>query len=324
MVACTPLFFDEDPPNSKAATFEEFWKGIDETWPEFANKNVNWDSMYNVYHPLVSDPNSPHQLTSIFQQMVNHLKDGHTGVYMKQGTGVTYIGYKPTIEENFYGIQWIRSHYLNDQQTNGIISYQKLNSEVGYVYINDFMSSLDKYSIIDEIIRAFDGVKGIIIDVRGNGGGGSRQANMIASRFIVQNTTYGYSRYRTGRSRTAMSDFVPFELESDGAERFLGKVIVLTNRQTYSAAELFVLSMRASGHVIVMGDNTGSGSGTNPILKELPNGWTYRVSSVLLCDLSKQPISDGVVPDIRVSTLQTDNVLGKDTIIEAAIAEILK
>lgn len=323
--ACTSLFFDEDPPNTHVATFDHFWSGIDEIWPEFSTKQVNWDSMYTVYRPLVDLTKNDKDLILIFHAMIKHLRDGHTGLYIKQQVGLPYYGYqKDSVPANFFGYQWLRANYLQDAVFNSVVTYDKLSPDVGYVYISSFGASQDQYEIIDQIIKEFKGMKGIIIDVRGNGGGSSINADIIASRFITQRTTCFYNRYRTGRERMAMSDYVPIELDPDGPEKFMGKVVVLTNGQVFSAAEGFVLAMRASGHVTVMGDNTKGGSGTRPVLKELPNGWVYRVSSTLLCDLAKQPINDGIAPDILVSTTEADHIARKDTIIEAAITEILK
>jgi hypothetical protein len=75
-------------------------------------------------------------------------------------------------------------------------------------------------------------------------------------------------------------DFSPPEddhLEPSGRARFLGPVALLTNRRTFSAAESFVLAMRATPNVTVIGDITGGGSG-NPIQREMPNGWTFTIS----------------------------------------------
>ena len=46
-------------------------------------------------------------------------------------------------------------------------------------------------------------------------------------------------------------------------------------------------------NVTVIGDNSGGGSGSRPILKELPNGWAYRVSSSLVSGVDKIGIGLG-------------------------------
>lgn len=90
------------------------------------------------------------------------------------------------------------------------------------------------------------------------------------------------------------------------------------NRYSYSATEDFILSMKTFSTVAAIGDNTGGGSGSRPIQRELPNGWTYRVSSMLVTGPDKVPITAGIPPNIRVMITKTDSLNGIDPIIEMA------
>jgi len=74
----------------------------------------------------------------------------------------------------------------------------------------------------------------------------------------------------------------------------------------------------------LIGDNTGGGSGSRPILKELPNGWAYRVSTTLVSGLDKLPITNGIAPDIRVLINKSDSINGVDPVIEKAKVTVLK
>lgn len=318
--SCQDLFFEKDPDNSKEAVFDYFWKGIDETWPQFATKPVNWDSLYAVYRPKVNPSMHDQTLLSYFQVMLNALGDAHVNVYPRN---LPVLSYQYSFPKNTYGFSWLRNHYLKNARDNEVVSQARVHPEVGYIYIPSFGGSQGAYEVIDQILSEFQDAKGVIIDIRNNGGGSTNNSEVISSRFITQKTTYAFSRFRTGTDRNVMSDFVPNSFEPHDDTKYPGKVIVLIGRQTFSTAEDFSLNMRSAG-ALLMGDNTLGGSGSKPVLKELPNGWLYRVSTRLIHTLSKEPITDGIVPDFKVALLKADSINGKDTILESAIREIIK
>jgi len=314
------MFLGEAPPNTPVAVFDEFWKGVDATWPEFQTRGLDWDSVYALYRPLVGNGTTDFQLRAILTNMSFTLKDSHTTIYPTTGGA---IGYLPARPRNFYGIEWVKSRYSTTYKDDGIIAYGLIHPDVGYIHIRSFGNSLDRYQVINTIMQQFANKKGIIIDVRDNGGGGDDRGRVISNWFVDERRTYGYYRWRTGSGREQMGDFVAAETERV-RDPYTGKVAVLTNCNSYSATENFVMVMGSLPNVVLVGDNTGGGSGTKPILKELPNGWTYRVSSMLFCNVNKLPITGGIPPDLAVHTSKADSVARKDSIIEAALTELLK
>jgi C-terminal processing protease CtpA/Prc len=100
-------------------------------------------------------------------------------------------------------------------------------------------------------------------------------------------------------------------------------VVVLTSRLTSSSAESFVMYMRELPSVTIVGDTTGGGTGS-PVFRELPNGWTYRLSTAYAETADKKVVDmKGIIPDVTVQTLVADSISGVDRIIEKAL-EILK
>ena len=71
---------------------------------------------------------------------------------------------------------------------------------------------------------------------------------------------------------------LPFMWNLPTASAGKRKVVVLTNRHSYSATNDFVNSMRCFPNVTLVGDKTGGGSGL-PFSSELPNGWGVRFSA---------------------------------------------
>ena len=73
--------------------------------------------------------------------------------------------------------------------------------------------------------------------------------------------------------------------------------------------------------IIQLGDWTGGGSGL-PFSSELPNGWSVRFSASPHFDKNKQPLEEGIEPDIAINMSESDQLKHKDTLIEKAF-EIL-
>ena len=85
------------------------------------------------------------------------------------------------------------------------------------------------------------------------------------------------------------NDFISKEryIEPKGQMIFTKPIAVLTNRETYSAAEGFVEMMMLFPQIVLIGGNTGGGSGGTAYY-ELPNGLTYRITN------SDSDISNGI------------------------------
>lgn len=99
--------------------------------------------------------------------------------------------------------------------------------------------------------------------------------------------------------------------------------MILTNRRCYSATNDFVNAMRSieDTEIIQLGDRTGGGSGL-PFSSELPNGWSIRFSASPHFDKNKQPLEEGIAPDVAINMSKEDQLENKDTLIEKAF-EIL-
>ncbi|MFQ5636996.1 MAG: S41 family peptidase [bacterium] len=307
-----------DPESTPEKNFEILWNDFDKTYSFFELKNINWDSLYAVYRPQVTRQTAGEQLFEIISTMLAHLKDGHVVVRTPHGI-YSYTGWYDQFPENFLGISHIKSQYLADFSQSDPITYGLLNDDIAYLHIKIFGARNESYKVIDRIVEDFQSLKGIVVDVRSNGGGSDRNAETVASRFAEKKRLYRYVQYRNGPRHSDFTDLFPGYIEPEGQKQFTKPVVLLTNRSCFSATETFVLAMRILPHVTVIGDTTGGGTG-NPVSRELPNGWTYRLSSWIEYTSEKEPFEGiGLAPDIPVGISPADSLLGKDTILETAI-----
>jgi len=318
--SCTDFFMPSSPDDTPGNNFETLWLGFDKYYSFFTHKNIDWDQIYRQYRPRVTDQTSDEELFAIFSSMLSIFKDGHVTLHSSLGT-YSYDGWWKNYPLNF-DRDIILTCYLKGlyQNAGGVFTYGRLTGEIGYIHISSFASRERCYLEIDRILEELQTMKGLVVDVRGNGGGSTVNSDRIASRFADQKRLYQYIRWRNGPGHDDFTEMEEVYIEPEGQQRFTRPVALLTNRGVFSTAEAFVLAMRVFPRVTVIGDYTGGGSG-NPIYRELPNGWVYRLSRWQSFTPSREIYEEiGLRPDIRLDISGEDQAAGRDTILDRAIA----
>jgi C-terminal processing protease CtpA/Prc len=104
-----------------------------------------------------------------------------------------------------------------------------------------------------------------------------------------------------------------------GQDTLRQKVIVLTNRLVYSAANYFSAICKVYG-ITLIGDQTGGGGGA-PAGSELPNGFHVNYSSSICLLPDGYNIENGIPPDIKIDISDEDRQNHVDTILETALTQ---
>lgn len=203
-----------------------------------------------------------------------------------------------------------------DYRTAAGLKYKILKDNIGYIRYESFADPVGNGNL-DEVLSYLSVCNGLIIDVRDNGGGNATNSARIASRFTNEKILTGYISHKTGTGHNDFSKPYAIYLEPANGVRWQKKVVVLTNRRSFSATNDFVNHMRCLPNVTTIGDKTGGGSGM-PFTSELPNGWSVRFSASPHFDAEMNHIEFGIEPDIKADMLQEDELRGKDTLIEMA------
>lgn len=311
---CEKILIEEDPKNDAVRNFELLWKTVDEKYSFFSYKNINWDSVYTVYRPKVKEDMTQEELFKVLAEMLFILKDGH--VNLRSDFDVSrnwqwYLDYP----QNFNRSLLERNYLKGDYEITGPFLNKKIGN-TGYIYYGSFMSGFND-AHMKHLQEKFKNCKGIIFDIRNNGGGRIDLIRKLTSYFVEKEQLTGYARYKEGPDHNDFSPFYPQKTEPAG-QAFAQPVVLLTNRSVYSAANAFASAMASLPQVVLMGDRTGGGGGA-PYSGELMNGWLFRFSTTQLTDVNKEQIENGIPPDIMVNMLPEDEAGGTDTILEKAL-----
>ena len=306
--------FADDPRGN----FEALWKIIDERYCFFDYKaeayGLDWNEVRSRYSRQVADGMSSDQLFEVLGNMLGELRDGHVNLY-SPFDAARYWSWREDYPANFSD-SLLRRYLGTDYKIVSGLQYRKLDDNIGYVYCPSFESGIGEGNL-DEVLFYLAPCNGLIIDVRGNGGGQLTTAEKLAARFTDEDILVGYISHKTGPGHADFSSPDEQILKPSAGIRWHKRAVVLTNRGVFSAANEFVKYMKCCPGVTVVGDRTGGGAGM-PFSSELPNGWAVRFSACPMYDRDMQCTEFGIEPDYSVSLTTDDFLKGEDTIIEYA------
>ena len=318
VAALTSCVDEEEYANTPRGNFEALWRIMDEHYCFFDYKQkeygLDWDEVRLRYASRIDDTMSDDQLFEVLGAMLGELRDGHVNMYSSWDVARNWSwheDYPSNISDSL-----IRRYLGTDYRIAASLRYRILDDNVGYVRCASFASGAGEGNL-DEVMYYLAACRGLIIDVRDNGGGLITAAEKMAARFTNKRVLVGYMQHKTGRGRNDFSSMEPQYLNPSTGMRWQKRVVVLTNRSVYSAANEFVKYMKCCPQVTVVGDRTGGGAGM-PFSTELPVGWSVRFSACPMYDTEQHSTEFGIAPDYEVALTDADTQRGVDTIIEAA------
>ena len=316
-LACERAFIEPDPADNPVENFDLLWNTVDEKYAFFDYKDIDWDEVYQRYRPLVNNNMTEEDLFWVMNDMLYELRDGHVNLVSDFDVARNwdwYLDYPANFNETI-----LERNYLGKDHRIVIPFRTKVIDDVGYIRYGSFLSLIDGERL-DRLVDEYRDLNGIIIDIRDNTGGALAYVDTLATRLAQRNgeeeVTVGYVRYKDGSGHNDFTRTFPVKLSEHRS--FNKPVVVLTNRQVYSAANAFAAYMSSLPNVTLVGDVTGGGGGA-PYSGELMNGWQFNFSANQLMDLDQEQIENGVAPDIKVDISAEDEAAGRDTILETAL-----
>ena len=163
------------------------------------------------------------------------------------------------------------------------------------------------------------GSRGVILDLRGNGGGDAEAMSDIASSFLGIGISLGYFTDRVGMSFT-ISTHSKSLLTPDRIVQTKLPLIVLTSARTASAAEILVEALKRSGRARVMGTETCGCVLAVRTRHLLPDGGLLDVSELDYETAAGERLEKhGIKPDDTVVVERNDLYSKRDRAIQFAV-----
>ncbi|MDQ1592779.1 MAG: carboxyl-terminal processing protease [Pyrinomonadaceae bacterium] len=180
--------------------------------------------------------------------------------------------------------------------------------------------------IASELMRALRrgelrGARGLVIDLRENGGGHAETMTDIASAFLPQGTNLGEFTDREGRVSSAPQTRAAMLFAADAVAEFRGAVVVLTSTRTASAAEILAAALQETRRARVIGENTCGCVLAIRRRHTLPDGGLLDISEMDFRTARHTRLEGaGVTPDEIVSPTRRDLRDGRDVALAHALA----
>jgi len=272
--------------------FDKAWETANKYFFDPKFNGVNWTQMKEKWRPVAEALGTDKtKLADVIQRMLNELHASHTGIRSvvsssPYGTGVHYVpidgkwlvdwvalgsaGQLAGVERG-----WVLTSSDGDcNAPDKIVVVQLLDLqdkvrraelpcaaypampeptdnfrvlESGAIYLRLSFDPARVKWLADQVARN-QRASAIVLDLRGNGGGGTKEQRKVFDLFFRAKTIIGTFRAQTGRAYT---------LESNGSKSaYQGRLIVLTDRNSQSAAEGFSQAIQETGRGIVVGQQT--------------------------------------------------------------------
>ena len=316
LTSCQKSDFEYD--DTPQGNLDALWELIDQRYCFLSYKEkelgISWQEIHAKYSSKLNDKMSRVQLFEVLCQMVSELKDGHVNISTSLDLGRNW-SWKEDYPENLD--TELRDKYLGtDYHIGSGLKYTILPDNIAYVVYESFSDGIGDGNLSD-MLTYLRLCNGMILDIRGNGGGELTNAEKLSRRFTNEKVLVGYMSHKTGKGHDDFSEpRAEYVNPSDGV-RWQKPVVLLVNRSCYSAANVFVRNMKEMPLVTVMGDQSGGGGGL-PFTSELPIGWSVRFSASPSFDARMQQIEFGIEPDVKASLEESLAAEGKDSMIEEA------
>ncbi|GHG66780.1 S41 family peptidase [Streptomyces griseocarneus] len=332
------------PAKNPRAVFDTFWQTYAENYPFFAVKGVDWKAVRDRYRPRVTGRTTDAELFGILRKMIEPLHDGHTSIVTGYGKDdPRYAGHREdttlpdgkTVERLDAAVAAAVGVPLRTWG-RGAVSYADLPDGTGYLRVTRFTRYTQAGTYEEdsaELDRALDAIftpertkalRGVILDLRFNGGGSDRLGLRIAERLTDRPYT-AYAKHARNDATDPRKFTAPEPVgvaPHRGGPVYTGPLAVLAGRLTISAGETTTQALMGRTPAPVrIGENT-QGSFSDVLERRLPNGWTFGLPNeeyLSAADGRTTYDGAGIAPHVRTAVFTEEELAaGRDSALAEA------
>lgn len=237
-------------------------EGDEETYGKMAYIHTNLENMYaeimELYTDQITDANLFYEYyLSIISQKKYKVLANATGI-------IPNICENSTEAQFFYTKDGIAGYRLSAFNIPRVESLGNAASDIDKDIINAFQTCIADWHDSVYAMHKEGKLKGVILDVRNNGGGNSDDLGLFAGLLYKGDSyTFGTKLMKNGVGRLdyAPSTDLKIKLYADNTEDITEPIVILTNWNSASCAEISTATVKQHSNGISMGTTTfGAGS----------------------------------------------------------------
>lgn len=299
----------------------------------FDERRVDWTETRARFGPLAAEVTSEEALFDLLEKMLTPLNDGHLNLTWETRafnagrpklldvlgeaweatdqamTRGAFVGdWSRTVQRSVHGILNEGTHQT---AAEGALEWGIIGGNVGYVRINRFNGFLKDApsrqaelaalrQMLTEMSADLEATDRLILDVSHNGGGNDAAAMTVVQHFLDR--PRHVLTYAVSGTPDRVVELAPTRITAQKP------ILLLTSEVTASAAEAFVLMMRALPHVEHVGMTT-RGSISSLLPKPLPRGFQVTLSYQQVLDADGNLYEAKGIPPTRPLPLFADDTL---------------
>lgn len=349
--------------SSFSQVFDAFWNGMNNNYVFWGIDTTNWDAMYNRYKPVfanlnINNVNDKKKSIEYFRQMTDGLIDSH--FTLSFANDISDSSVQPALDRKlrnpgfhspyFYStvdaFRYLDSTFVYgyDSTTNpGQTTFAlagTINKNILFFSCSAFELAAAYQSAnpngVKPVLQYFfnylqnppTGFRGVIIDVRGNGGGEIEDLNFFVGRLISAPLKIGYTRYKNGNGRLDYTPWIDATITPQPGSRAVTQpIVVLADNFSVSLAELTTMAIHTLPNGKFIGETTWGANG--PIApNQFFNGGQFTAANFLYAYTSSSMFKyldgniyegKGFPPDIPVTFNTRLLSRGDDPAMDAAL-----
>jgi hypothetical protein len=331
---CTP-----PTPDTREGNFAVFERTMAEQYAFFSLRGLDWSSTVTRAREKLGQVRDSRGFYDILEQMVAPLEDRHTDVtatdlnvrvrhYRRSGGALDPAMFErvranPPRRYLVGPLETWCQDWLQYGELQGSIGYLRILREYSYTPSGRFEDdSLALTQALDSIMPRVARLRGLVVDIRMNGGGFDAISLLIASRFTGAHYL-GFSK-QTRSDPLRPDRFTPLQavhVRAASGARYTGPVVLLTGPYTLSAGEVLTLALLGRQPRITRIGEATQGIFADELLRQLPNGWRFQLSTErYLTPAGENFEGRGIAPDRPVPVFPlSDLETGRDGALEAAL-----